>query len=200
MKPALVKIQTDGSLVVGASGWVNDNSGHNISEILVTRFSSTGSLDTSFGVNGAAIVPYALLPRGSECNGMAFEPDGRIVVAGVVTVSGASDQFEVARFLATGPQIDSFWATQASQGGAVTLTASTNDAEGNPGAKVTQVEFYYFDNSGTKISLGYGVSDGKGGWTFTTNNLATGTYTLFAQAEDSYGMFGDPLATTITVN
>jgi hypothetical protein len=30
-------------------------------------------------------------------------------------------------------------------------------------------------------------------------SLAPGTYTLFAQAEDSYGVFGDLIATTLTV-
>jgi hypothetical protein len=32
-----------------------------------------------------------------------------------------------------------------------------------------------------------------------TVNLASGTYTLYAQAEDSYGVFGDPLPESLTV-
>jgi hypothetical protein len=39
-------------------------------------------------------------------------------------------------------------------------------------------------------------------WTFTfsTAGLTSGTYTLFAQAKDSYGVFGDPFPITETVN
>jgi hypothetical protein len=32
-----------------------------------------------------------------------------------------------------------------------------------------------------------------------TANLASGTYTLYAQAEDSYGVFGDPLSFSLTM-
>jgi uncharacterized delta-60 repeat protein len=182
---ASVKIQADGKFVVGSGGYVKDNSGNNIEEILVTRFASSGSLDTSFGVNGAATVPYASLPPGSECNGMAFEPDGRIVVAGFNL-----NQFEVARFLATGPQIDAFTSV-LNPNGSETLTASSI-TDGNPAATITQVGFYYFDSNGNKVSLGNGVLNGQGDWTFTVN-LPAGT-TVFAQAEDNYGVFGDPVS------
>ena len=49
--------------------------------------------------------------------------------------------------------------------------------------------------------LGYGTANGDGTWslTFSTAGWASGTYTLFAQAKDSYGVFGDPLALTLTV-
>jgi hypothetical protein len=37
-------------------------------------------------------------------------------------------------------------------------------------------------------------------WTFTfTVNLASGTYTLLAQAQDSYGVLGDPASLALTV-
>jgi hypothetical protein len=44
-------------------------------------------------------------------------------------------------------------------------------------------------------------STGTGTWTLTlsTTGWASCTYTLFAQAEDSYGAFGDPTALTLTV-
>jgi hypothetical protein len=51
-----------------------------------------------------------------------------------------------------------------------------------------------------KLVLGYGTSDGLGNWTLTlTLNLASGTYTLYAQAQDNYGVVGDPTALTLTV-
>jgi hypothetical protein len=41
------------------------------------------------------------------------------------------------------------------------------------------------------------LSDSGGRFRF--RDLAPGTYTLFAQAEDSFGVFGDPFAITATV-
>jgi hypothetical protein len=55
--------------------------------------------------------------------------------------------------------------------------------------------------SGTDSFLGYGVQTSPGVWalTFSTAGLTSGTYTLFAQAKDSCGVFGDPLAGTDAV-
>jgi hypothetical protein len=62
------------------------------------------------------------------------------------------------------------------------------------------VTFYYFDSSGNKVILGTATQTSPGVWTFTFKvKLPAGSYTLFAQAEDSYGVFGDPVALTLTV-
>jgi hypothetical protein len=109
--------------------------------------------------------------------------------------------FAVARYLPSEPEIGSFTANPnpVPFGSSVALTASgINDA--NPSSTITQVAFYYYDSTGTKQVLGYGTQTSPGIWTFSfTVNLATGSDTLFAQAEDSYGVFGDPLALTLTV-
>ena len=49
--------------------------------------------------------------------------------------------------------------------------------------------------------LGYGTRNDDATWmlTYSTAGWAAGTYTLFAQAEDNYGIFGDPLAIAATV-
>jgi hypothetical protein len=48
--------------------------------------------------------------------------------------------------------------------------------------------------------LGYGAQTNPGVWTFSfTVSRAPGRYPLSAQAEDSYGAFGGPLALTLTV-
>jgi hypothetical protein len=83
----------------------------------------------------------------------------------------------------------------------VTLTAS-NISDANPGATITQVEFYYYDSTGNQVVLGYATqtSPGSGLWTLTvTVTLTPGSYTLFSQAEDGYGAFGDPTELTLTV-
>jgi uncharacterized delta-60 repeat protein len=150
-----------------------------------------GSLDPTFGNNGIATT--SVVGGGS---GVAIQPDGKIVVA-----ASSNSQFEVVRLLPSEPQIGSFTASPnpVTSGSSLTLTAS-NISDGNPNSTITQVTFFYYDSTGTKQVLGYGTSDGLGDWALSfTVNLAPGTYTLFAQAEDSYGAFGDPLALTLTV-
>jgi hypothetical protein len=122
----------------------------------------------------------------------------------VVGVTNSADnEFGVARFLAAGPQIGSFTASPASvtAGSPVTLTAS-DLTDANPGAVITRVEFYYYDSGGNKVSLGTVTTSSGGAWTLTSATgfgLAPGQYTLYAQAEDSYGVLGDPLALQLTV-
>lgn len=79
-----------------------------------------------------------------------------------------------------------------------TLTAS-NIIDEIPSANITQVAFHVNIN-GNNTVLGYGTQTTPGVWTFSfTANLAPGTYTLYAQAEDSYGIFGDLVSLTLTV-
>jgi uncharacterized delta-60 repeat protein len=189
-----VTIQADGKIVV-AGDQGNAQSGDN--SFLAARYNSNGSLDTTFGVNGVATAGSDL--GSAAVVSMALEPDGRIVLAGFT--AGSSSVFSLARFLAAGPQIGSFTASPnpVTAGSSTTLTAS-NITDGNPGSTITQVAFYYLDSSGAKHVLGYGTQTSPGVWTLNfTVNPASGSYTLFAQAEDSYGVFGDPLAITVTV-
>jgi uncharacterized delta-60 repeat protein len=187
-----VTTQANGQILVGGNNIPSPTSGN--STFVVARYNNTdGSLDSTFGTNGIA--------TGGTAGGsiaMALEPDGRIVLAGSTNVSGQV-AFALARFLATGPHIDSF-TDPVITGSSVTLTASV--AALNPGSTVTQVAFYYFDSSGNKVTLGTvtGTQTSPGVWSFTlTVNLAPGSYTLFAQAEDSYGAFSDPLALGLTL-
>jgi uncharacterized delta-60 repeat protein len=188
-------IQPDGKIVV--AGNLNSN-------FIVARYNvAEGSLDTSFGVNGVAV---ATAVQAHYQVDVALEPDGRIVVAGS-GINGSAG-FALVRFLAAGPQLGSFTASPnpVTAGSNVTLSAS-NITDLNPGSSVTQVAFYQDANGdgilepGTDTFLGYGVQASPGIWTFTfsTAGLTSGTYTLFAQAEDSYGVFGDPAALTLQV-
>jgi probable HAF family extracellular repeat protein len=110
--------------------------------------------------------------------------------------------------LSAAVQIGSFTASPnpASSGSPVTLTAA-NVTTANAGSTVTQVAFYLDSNRdgilepATDTLLGYGTQGNTGSWTstFSTAGWARGSYTLFAQAEDSSGVFGDPLALTFQV-
>jgi hypothetical protein len=142
-----------------------------------------------------------------EQMGLALEPDGRIVVAGSqdAHVTGHSS-FALARFLGTGPQIGSFTssASTVTSGSSVTLTASniSDEIPSPPNTVTEQVSFYYVDGSGNKVTLGTSAVSSAGPWTLTSATgfgLASGTYTIYAEAEDNYGILGDPLALTLQV-
>jgi uncharacterized delta-60 repeat protein len=196
-------IQPDGKIVV-AGGQVNPAGNSDAGNFLLARYNpADGSLDTSFGKQGIAVSSGDPVYVSYQVD-VALEPDGRIVEAGS-TYTSAGFSFTLARFLSTGPQIGSFTASSnpASVGSSVTLTAS-NVVKLNPGSTVTQVAFYADSNgdgvldSGDAL-LGFGSQSNTGTWTFTfsTAGWASGSYTLFAQAEDSYSAFSDPLALTL---
>jgi uncharacterized delta-60 repeat protein len=196
-----VAFQADGKIVV--AGWMGSNPKVG-SNFMVARFNpADGSPDASFGNNGIAVWPV----RDYSSADVALEPDGRIVVAGPTVNPTNTGVFAVARFLATGPQVGLFTASPnpVTSRGSVTLTAA-NVVPLNPGSTVTQVAFY-LDSNGDGILdagdalLGYGTQTSTGTWTFTfsTTAWASGSFTLFAQAEDSYGVFSDPAALTLQV-
>jgi uncharacterized delta-60 repeat protein len=195
--PGAVQLQCDGKIVV-ANGYSHNSD----SSFGAARLLSDGSLDASFGSGGMTYVPSFF----ATAHALAIQPkDGNIVVA------GSNGDFVLARFVGDdpcGPQIGSFTANPnpVTAGRSVTLTAS-NITDLNPNSTVTQVAFYQDANGdgilepGTDTLLGYGTQTSPGVWTFTfTVNLTPGTYTLFARAEDNYGVFVDPLALTETVS
>jgi uncharacterized delta-60 repeat protein len=165
-------------------------------------YNPNGSLDTSFGSGGFVIQAYG---TGAAGRGAVIQPDGKIVVAGIADFNGSSTspgtiELMLARYGTPGAQIGSFTASPnpVASGSSTTLTAS-NIALADPGSTITQVAFYVQLN-GTNTLLGYGTQTSPGVWTFNyTVNLVPGSYTLLAQAEDSDGVFGDPLALTLTV-
>ncbi|MFO0841515.1 MAG: hypothetical protein U0797_03810 [Gemmataceae bacterium] len=181
--PRAVAIEADGKLVIPGPY----NGGPALS-----RFNPDGSADGTFGTGGISAGPAPFGPA----NAVALQPNGDIVVAG----SKSSAAFAVARYLPSEPEIGSFTASASTvaAGNSVTLTAS-NITDGNPNGTVTRVAFYVQVN-GTNTLLGYGTQASSGVWTFSfTVNLAPGTYMLFAQAQDSYGVFGDPFVIALTV-
>ena len=108
----------------------------------------------------------------------------------------------VVRYLPSEPEIASLTAgtNPVTAGSSETLTAS-GITDGNAGATIAQVAFYYIDSNNTQQLLGYGTQTSPGVWSYTfTVNLASGSDTLLAQAEDSYGVFGDAVALTLTVS
>jgi uncharacterized delta-60 repeat protein len=192
-----VVIQADGAIVAGArynspTGWT----------MAAARVSPNGAVDTGYGSGGWATVQLI----DGLTTAIALQPDGRLVMVGSARPAppgptGGPVDVALVRFLGSAPQVGLFTASSnpVTSGSSTTLTAS-NISDGNPNSTITQVAFYYIDSTGTQQVLGYGTSDGLGNWVLSfTVNLAPGTYTLYTQAEDGYGAFGDPLALTLTV-
>jgi uncharacterized delta-60 repeat protein len=184
-------IQGDGKIVVAGTTRVTGG----VSVLSLLRYNTNGSLDTTFGSGG--LVQTSVGPAGLGV-AVAIQPDGRIVAAG--TVNG---EFLVARYLA-GPEIGTFTASAATVtvGRGLTLMASNltdGDPSGTGYATVTQVTFYAVDSSGNQTPLGTGTLS-NGVWTLNyTVSLASGTYTLFAQATDSDNIVGDSAFLPLTV-
>jgi uncharacterized delta-60 repeat protein len=199
-KTRSLTLQPDGKIVV-AGDFQNNVQYDGTFQFMVARFNAAdGSPDTSFGTGGIAVSTGLNLDV--EKVDMALEPDGRIVVAGT---SGGHNKFALARFLTAGPQIGSLTVsptTPMPAGTILTLTAS-GFTDANPGATVTQVTFYLDSNRDGVLDAGDvqigQTSSGPWAITYSTAGLAAGTYTLFAQAQDSYGSLGDPLAVTFQV-
>jgi uncharacterized delta-60 repeat protein len=193
-----VVLQSDGKIMVAGNHGGSGNS------ITVGRFNQDGSLDTTFEGTGLSTIQI-----GSSCSAssMVIEPtNGPVIVAGVATVNGVSEIALVA-FAASNPQIGSFIANPnpVTSGNSTTLTVS-NIIDSNPSSTITQVALYVDSNAdgkletGTDMLIGYATQTSPGVWTFTfTVTLAPGTYTLFAQAEDNYGLFSDPFAISLIV-
>jgi len=109
------------------------------------------------------------------------------------------------------PQWVGTYAGPVKRGDPIVITAGNVYAL-NSGDSITQVSFYISSNNSAPFSssdtlLGHGTgaqnlpTGGSTNWTLTasTSGLASGTYTIFAQALDSDGLLSDPIAMTLTI-
>jgi uncharacterized delta-60 repeat protein len=190
-------IQPDGEII--ASGQFYDTTTQQ-ENLAVVRVHPDSSMDVGFGNGGWAAIQFA---SNDSVEALALQPDGRVLLAGYARPTSATYPTDIAlvRFLASAPQIGSFTANPnpVLSGSTTTLTAS-NITDNNPSATVTQVAFYIMiDGAGQLLGCGTENSDGSWSYAFDATGYAPGTYTLYAQATDSYGVFGNPVALTLTI-
>lgn len=187
-------IQADGKII--AAGFTNGvGSPSSASDFAMIRVNPLdGSLDSTFGNGG--IVITAVTAGQDAANAVVLQSDGKIVLGGSA----------LARYLPAAPVIGSFTAgpNPVTAGSSMTLTVNITDA--NPGSTITQVSFYVDGNNNGVLDAGDTLLTGtstysSGTWTltFATTGWALGSYKLFAQAQDSYGVLGDLLALTFEV-
>ena len=178
-------------------------------EVLTSKRSVDG-FNLQLDANGAFVNAWRMGGAGYDtsrvigvCGGRlysagAFEQTADFPTGGTLTSFGASGLFLQA--------LDSFTAnpSPATVGNPVTLTAS-NVTAATPGGTITQVAFYIDSNGDAKLDpatdtlLGYGTQTGTGTWAFAFTFTTAGTYKLFAQAKDSYGVLSDPLTLDLEV-
>jgi uncharacterized delta-60 repeat protein len=174
----------------------------------VAAFKADGTADTSFGTGGVVALDYG----GTDDRGrsLAMQGDGKIVVTGISNPGG---NHLLIRLMPSYPQAvaGSFAATPnpAPAGSSVTLSASFTDS--NP--SVTSITVYFYLEAtgdgilepGSDTPLGSAVATWDGTqWTVTLttgalSGLGAGSYRLYAQAVDNFGIWSDPLAITFTV-
>ncbi len=111
-----VVIQSDGKIVIG--GAYNDGTLMSC----LTRYTATGALDTTFGVNGvvtSTIGTYYLAPR------ITRQSDDKIIAAGYASAGGGDNYFALTRYTADGALDDTFGIS-----GVVTTTFGTGLDDG----------------------------------------------------------------------
>jgi uncharacterized delta-60 repeat protein len=91
-----VRIQADGKIVVaGAAAYFGSNS-----RFALARLTSDGSLDQTFADDGTVITN--LTPSYDWANGMALQPDGKIVLVGSVSAGSSNGKIGVLRYRSDG--------------------------------------------------------------------------------------------------
>lgn len=111
-----VAIQTDGKIVLGGTR------SNIIVDFAVRRLNPNGSSDTTFGVNGLVTTTFSSFST-ETARGVAIQPDGKIVIMGGSSLSGAS-RFSAVRFSSTGTKDTTF-----GTGGFSRVALGTTDAQ-----------------------------------------------------------------------
>jgi len=113
-----IVVQPDGRIVVGGTAG---------SGLAVLRFEPDGALDTGFGDAGIASTTLGWEGFGQ---GVAVQPDGRIVVGGIVYAPGGG--FAVARFLVATPSSIAARPLEVDYGRAIQLTGTLTTRQSGP--------------------------------------------------------------------
>jgi hypothetical protein len=185
----------------------------------VAAFLPNGTPDTSFGTAGVTAIDFG--GNDDRGRGIALQSDGKLVVTGYSHPSGSSapGNFVVVRLLLSYPQEVPGSFTASQNGSSVTLSAAFTD--GNPSVPSASLTVYFYveatgdgilepgpgpgsdqqlSDSNTGLSYASATLNGsKWSASLTTTGLTPGTYTIYVQAVDNYGVFSDPVAISFTV-
>lgn len=158
--------QPDGKLVAVGYSLVG-------ASFALARYHNDGSLDTTFGVGGKTTTSFGT--QRAEARGVAFQPDGKIVVAGMAGSAGANRTWALARYNPNG-SID----TSFGVGGKIitSFTSQQESAEAvlvQPDGKIIAIGYSYFVNASPYYDFAVARynSDGSLDSTFGVGGKAT---------------------------
>lgn len=84
-----VAVQTDGAVVL--AGWRMPDGGGSATDFTVTRLTSAGALDATFGTNGTVVTAVAPGIKTDQAHAVALQPDDRIPATRIVAVGDRND-------------------------------------------------------------------------------------------------------------
>jgi uncharacterized delta-60 repeat protein len=94
-----VALQSNGKIVLGGTALVSATN----SDFAAARLNADGTLDATFGTGGKRTVGFDLgAEKADLANGVAVQPDGKIVLGGLAQVTAANYDFAVAQLNADG--------------------------------------------------------------------------------------------------
>lgn len=172
--PTTVRMQPDGKLL--AAGYA-DTGANGEPQYSVSRFTTDGALDTTFGTGGRVSTGFDLSDEASRAYAILVQPDGRIVVAGNSSEnSGDYRSYSLVRYLSDG-----------------TLDPSFGGAHGNHPGQTTNLGAEYYSG----ISVLAMQPDGKivaAGWTTTFDNdsdvFGVVRYTADGLVDSTFSRYG----------
>lgn len=144
-----VAIQADGKIVV--AGYTESSIS---SDFALARYTTTGSLDTSFDVDG--IVTTDIGTYVNRAYSLAIQTDGKIVVAGY-TENGISSDFALARYTANGSIDTSF------DGDGIVTTDIANSSD--------EAYSLTIQSDGKIVAAGYGINNSNYEFCLTKYNV-----------------------------
>jgi uncharacterized delta-60 repeat protein len=105
-------VQSNGKVVVVGNGFINGTT-----QIILIRYNTDGSLDSTFGTNG---IVTTSLGAGASGNAIVLDAQGNIIIAGSVT-GNSVPQFFAARYSATDGTLDTTFNPNGSTPGVATV-------------------------------------------------------------------------------
>lgn len=165
--PVTVAARSDGRIVVAGYSYTSTYD----SAFALVRYNADGSLDTTFGGDGKVTTDFG--PLTDVANGVAFQPDGKLVAAGYATRDDVSDLDSVlARYNDDGSLDMSFGG-----GGAVT----TDDV-----SRTQKIDAIALQSDGRIVAAGFSTSNGSG----PNYDIELSRYNADGTLDGSFGVSG----------
>lgn len=94
-------VQPDGQLIVAGIAKRQSSNGGN-SDVAVIRVTTIGGLDGTFGTSGKVIANYSGFNSDDDCQSVALQSDGKIIIGGSVDAISSSTAYMMMRFTTAG--------------------------------------------------------------------------------------------------